>query len=59
MIKFLARLFRGFHLIFGISAPPEGENERTFVFAWMGIIACIIGFAVFLLYVIPAIYFRK
>jgi hypothetical protein len=59
MIKFLARLFRGFHLIFGISAPPEDGNERTFVFAWLGIIACIIGFAVFLLYIIPSLYFRK
>jgi hypothetical protein len=59
MIKFLARIFRGFHLIFGVSAPPEGGGERGFVFAWLGILACIIGFAVFLLYVIPALYFRK
>jgi hypothetical protein len=59
MIKFLARIFRGFHLIFGVSAPSESGNERAFVFAWLGIIACIVGFAVFLFYVIPALYFRK
>ena len=36
MIQFLAKIFRGFHLIFGISAPPPGGNERAFVFAWLG-----------------------
>jgi hypothetical protein len=59
MIRFLARVFLGFHLVFGISAPPPGRNERTFVFAWLGIIACIIAFCMFLFYVIPSLYFRQ
>ena len=33
MIKFLAQLFRGLHYIIGISEPPPGTSERTFVFA--------------------------
>jgi hypothetical protein len=59
MIEFLAKIFRGFHLIFGVSAPPPGHNERKFVFAWLGIIACVIAFCMVLFYVIPALYFRK
>jgi hypothetical protein len=59
MIHFLAKIFRGFHFIFGISAPPSGQNERMFVFAWLGIIACLIAFCLFLFYVIPFLYFRK
>jgi len=59
MIHFLARIFRGFHFIFGISAPPPGHNERTFVSAWLGILACLIAFGMILFYVIPFLYFRK
>ena len=59
MIHFLAKIFRGFHFIFGISAPPPGQNERTFVFAWLGILACILVFCLTLLYLIPFLYFRK
>jgi hypothetical protein len=59
MIKFLAKIFRGFHFVFGISAPPPGRNERAFVFAWLGILACIIAFCVALFYVIPYLYFRR
>ena len=59
MIRFLAKVFRGFHLVFGISAPPPGRNERTFVFAWLAIFACIIAFCMFLFYVIPSLYFRQ
>ena len=41
MIRFLAKFFRGLHLIFGVSAPPEGQNEtlvgvdlaRRFIFS--------------------------
>jgi hypothetical protein len=44
--------------MFGVSAPPPGRNERTFVFAWLGIIACIIAFCMVLFYVIPSLYFR-
>ena len=59
MIHFLAKIFRGFHFIFGISAPPPDRNERIFVLAWLGIIACLIAFGMILFYVIPYLYFRK
>lgn len=59
MIQFLARIFRGFHFIFGISAPPPGRHDRIFVLAWLGIIVCIIGFCMFLFYVIPSLYFKQ
>jgi hypothetical protein len=59
MIKFLAQLFRGLHYIVGISAPPPGTNDRTFVFAWLGGIAFIAAFFVILdFYIIPFLYFR-
>ena len=58
MIQFLAKIFRGLHFIFGISAPPPGRSERTFVFAWLGILACLIAFCMILFYVIPYLYFR-
>ena len=35
MIKFLAEIFRGFHYMVGISAPPPGTSDRTF---WLGAI---------------------
>ena len=50
MIKYLANLFRGFSLVFGITAPPPGENERPFVLLWLGIIAVVIAFSVLLFY---------
>jgi len=50
MMKFLANLFRGFSLVFGITAPPPGENERPFVLLWLGIIAVVIAFSVLLFY---------
>jgi hypothetical protein len=50
MIKFLANLFRGFSLVFGITAPPPGENERPFVLLWLGIISIVIAFSVLLFY---------
>ena len=45
--------------MFGISAPPPGQNERTFVFAWLGILASLTAFGLTLLYLIPFLYFRK
>ncbi len=59
MIHFLAKIFRGLHFIFGISAPPLGQNERTFVLAWLGILTCLIAFGMILFYFIPFLYFRK
>jgi hypothetical protein len=52
MIGFLARVFRGFHWIVGATAPPPGENERAFVFVWLGIIAFTIAFCAALGYAI-------
>ena len=52
MIKFLAEIFRGFSLVFGITAPPPGQGERQFVFLWLGIVAIVIAFSVGLLFVI-------
>jgi hypothetical protein len=59
MIKLLAQLFRGLHYIVGISAPPPGASDRTFVFAWLGGITLIAAFFVSLVfYIIPFLYFR-
>ena len=58
MIKFLARFFRGLHLIFGVSAPPEGQNERSFVLAWLGVLAFLTAVGVLLTYLIPHLYFK-
>jgi hypothetical protein len=59
MIKYLAKFFRGLHLIFGVSMPPEGQNERTFVFIWLGILAFLAAFGAFLIYLIPHLYFKQ
>ena len=59
MIKFLAKFFRGLHLIFGVSAPPEGQNERSFVLAWLGVLAFLAGVGVLLTYLIPHLYFKR
>jgi hypothetical protein len=52
MIKFLASLFRGVSYIFGVSAPAPGENERPFVFMWLGIIVLGAAVSALLLYLI-------
>jgi hypothetical protein len=44
IIGALANIFRGFSLVFGISAPPPGQNELRFVMLWLGIIAVTIVF---------------
>ena len=58
MIKYLARFFRGLHLIFGVSAPPHGQNERAFVLMWLGIVGFLVAFFVALMYLVPHFYFR-
>jgi hypothetical protein len=52
MIKSLASLFRGFSLVFGITAPPPGEHEQPFVLLWLGIIGVVIVFSLLLFYVL-------
>ena len=59
MIKFFAQLFRGLHYIVGISAPPPGTSDRTFVFAGLGGITFLVAFFVILMfYIIPFLYFK-
>ena len=58
MIKLLAKFFRGLHLIFGVSAPPEGQNERAFVLIWLGVLAFLVAFVVLLSYLVPYLYFK-
>jgi len=43
MIKFQANFFRAVHLIFGVSAPPEGQNQRSFVLCWLGVLVFLAG----------------
>ena len=52
MINLLANLFRGFSFIFGISAPPPEQDQRSFVYMWLGIVGFLLLFAVGLLYAI-------
>lgn len=59
MIRLLAKFFRGMHLIFGVSAPPEGQNERAFVLIWLGILAFLVAFGAALTYFLPQFYFRR
>ena len=59
MIKILARFFRGVQLIFGVSAPPWDQNERTFVVIWLGIAAFLVAFGVALTYFLPYLYFKR
>jgi hypothetical protein len=44
MVKTLANIFRGFSLVFGISAPPEDQDQSQFVLIWLGIIGLTILF---------------
>jgi len=52
MIKWLAEIFRGFSLVFGISAPPQDQDQRQFVMLWLGIIAVTILFFIGVLFAI-------
>ena len=52
MINLLGNLFRGLSFIFGISAPPPDQDQRAFVFMWLGMIVVFVSFCVLLLYAI-------
>ena len=56
MIAFLAKLFRQVHLIVGITAPPPGSNERTFVFIWLSVIALVIIWSALVLYLMVRVF---
>jgi nucleoside permease NupC len=57
MIKFLANLFRGLSFIFGVTAPEPGEDERSFVFMWLGILVFVVAFCALLFYLISRLHF--
>ena len=50
MIKFLANLFRGLSYVLGITAPPPEQDQRSFVFMWLGIVVFVVAFCVVLFY---------
>jgi hypothetical protein len=52
IVKRLADLFRGFSLVFGISAPPPEQDQRQFVMLWLGIVSFTILFFVGVLFAI-------
>lgn len=52
VIKALASVFRGASFILGMTAPSSEEEERRFVFLWLGIIAFVLLFCVFLVVVL-------
>jgi hypothetical protein len=52
LVSRLASVFRGFSLVFGITAPPPGQNDRQFVLLWLGIIAVTVLFFVGVLFAI-------
>jgi len=56
MIKFLAGIFRGFSFIFGITAPEPGQDERLFVYLWLGIIVVVMAFFVLLLFALSHVH---
>ena len=56
MVPLLAKFFRALHLFVGITPPPEGHNERTFVLIWLGMIALVVGFGVLLFLLIAKTY---
>jgi hypothetical protein len=50
IVTTLANIFRGFSLVFGISAPPPDQDQRQFVMLWLGIIVLTILFFVGVLF---------
>lgn len=56
MVALLAKMFRGLHLILGITAPGPGQNERAFVLMWLGLIAFIIAFCAVLFYLMVNVF---
>jgi hypothetical protein len=52
MIQFLSNVFRGLSFVFGISAPPPNQDQRPFVYMWLGIVAFLIIFFAAVFYAI-------
>jgi hypothetical protein len=58
MINFLSNIFRGLSFIFGITAPRPEENQRPFVYMWLGIIGFLLLVSVLLYYWISHVHLR-
>jgi nucleoside permease NupC len=58
MMNLLASFFRGLSFIFGISAPPPEQDQRPFVFMWLGILVFVAAFAGLLLYAMLHVHVR-
>jgi phosphotransferase system glucose/maltose/N-acetylglucosamine-specific IIC component len=56
MISLLAKFFRGLHMFVGITPPPPGHNERSFVLVWLGMILFVVVFCGFLFLLIAKLY---
>ncbi len=56
MIKFLANVFRGLSFVFGVTAPSPGEDERRFVFMWLGIVLLVVAVSALLFYLISRLH---
>jgi hypothetical protein len=52
LMNFLAGAFRAISFIFGTTAPSPEEDQRPFVFLWLGIIASFVVSAVLIFYVL-------
>jgi 7,8-dihydro-6-hydroxymethylpterin-pyrophosphokinase len=52
MIKALANIFRGIHLMIGISLPGPNVSERTFVLSWLMAITATIAASGLVIYLI-------
>jgi hypothetical protein len=50
LMRFLVKLMRGLHYTIGISTPPP-EQERFYVFVWLGIGVLMVLFFLGMLYV--------
>jgi hypothetical protein len=50
MISFLARVFRQFHMIVGVTAPPPGLNDTKFVLIWLTVIAVMVAWGGLVVY---------
>ena len=56
MIRLLASIFRGLSFIIGITAPPPEEDQRPFVFMWLGVTLFVLAFCAVLFYALSHVH---
>ena len=56
MIRFLARVFRQFHLLVGVTAPPPGTSDKKFVTFWLVTIGVVIAWCGVVLYLMLRVF---